>query len=91
MRPLMQIAAPIRHHLTFIVALAAIGTLIYSISVVSTIISISDDQAYREEQLQNRVKSRFDLDTIGKINALSSSSERTPVSLSPGRNNPFVN
>lgn len=89
--PIAKALVPIRRRLSFIVALAAIGALIYSFSVVSTILSRSDDEAYRQEQLSSRINSNFDKATIDKINGLTVSSEGASIDLPAGRRNPFVN
>lgn len=80
----------VRRHKTLLVVLLIGSVLLYSAWTVNVVLSVGDDQAYREEQADNRIRSRFDQDTIRKIDDLNISSEATGIELPPGRRNPFA-
>ena len=86
-----KILYPIRAHSNFLMTLVALGLLAYSVIMISTIMQQRDDQAYREKQSVNRIKSTFDKDTIRKVDNLRNSNDGSSIDLPAGRRNPFVN
>lgn len=87
---LKQAAAPIKTHLVLIMFLVLMGTLIYTVLTVSTIIQINDDAEYRLSAEAKSLDTSFDQATIKKVDELRESSDGSAIELPGGRRNPFV-
>lgn len=89
----LALLKPVTNHLTFMVIVASIGVLIYSVMVVSTILSNQNDEEYRTSRAKDRIIGSFEseAETIKKINNLNTSSENSSIQLPAGRVSPFNN
>lgn len=85
-----RITAPIRTHHTVIMFVLIMSVLIYSVLLVSMTLQPTDDSDYRSQVEATSVTTRFDQETIKKIDALNQSSTNAPIQLPEGRRNPFV-
>lgn len=85
-----QITAPIGAHHTVIMFVLLMGVLIYTVLLVSMTLQPTDDSEYRSQVEAQSVTTRFDQDTIKKIDALNQSNANTQIQLPEGRRNPFV-
>lgn len=63
--------------------------LIYAVLTVNTILNNTTDAEYIAAQQEKSIKTRFDDETITKINDLRSRQENPTLSLPDGRRNPF--
>lgn len=77
------------NHFTIISFILFMATLIYCVYSIEGIISTPKDEAYFSAQQSNNAKTLFDQRTIDAVNQLRTTDDRTPVSLPPGRINPF--
>lgn len=90
-RPALErVITPIKTRHALIMFVLLMGVVIYSVYAVSEIIQINDDATYRSEAEAKGLTTRFDQQTVQKINELKESDSNAPINLPGGRRNPFV-
>ena len=91
LRPTLErIITPVRTRHALIMFVLLMGVIIYSVYTVSNTIQINDDPTYRSEAEAKSLTTRFDQQTVQKINGLKESDSNAPINLPGGRRNPFV-
>lgn len=80
----------VSHYHLMISFLAVSAFLIYAILTVNMILNNTTDAEYIAAQQEKSIKTRFDDETITKINDLRSRQENPTLSLPDGRRNPFT-
>lgn len=77
-----------RHHVIIFLVIS-LGSLTYAVYTVNQTLSMPTDSNYQTEQLSKSISTRFDENTIDKVNQLRSRQEAAAVRLPGGRINPF--
>jgi len=85
-----RVISPVKSHHILIMFVLLMGVIIYSVFAVSDIMQTNDDPTYRSEADAKSLTTRFDQQTIKKINNLKESDNNAPINLPGGRRNPFV-
>lgn len=85
-----SIVSLFKKNLSGIATLIVVAVISYTFITVNSILSVSDDPTYRQEQSEKGIHGSFDHGTIDKISNLRSSSDSSAVQLPSGRVNPFV-
>lgn len=88
--PIMTMLKKILSKHLIIVILLSLFALLYAVYSVNQLLSTPDDEAYRAERQADTVKTRFDQDTIDKLDQLRARQEQASLKLPSGRINPFV-
>lgn len=86
LKPLRTVLA---HH-AIIVIFLGLSAIVYAVFTINQLLSIPDDEAYRAEKQADTVKTRFDQDTINKLERLRARQEQMTLQLPAGRIDPFV-
>lgn len=90
-RPILErVTTPVKTRHALIMFVLLMGVVIYTVYTVSDIIKINDDPTYRSEAEAKSLTTRFDQQTIQKVNNLTESDSNAPINLPGGRRNPFV-
>lgn len=84
--PIFQI---LKHH-AIIAILIVLGVMIFTVYSVGQFIALPSDEQYRAEQLATKAKTKFDEETILKVERLNARQENASLSLPSGRINPFT-
>ncbi len=79
----------LQHHV-IIVMLLLLASLLYTVFAINQIISGQEDEEYRAEQQAKTTSTKFDEETIDRIQQLKSTDQTFDLSLPPGRINPFT-
>lgn len=73
-----------------IVIVLSLSALLYAVFTVNRLLSAGDDEAYRLQKQSSALKTRFDQDTINKLDQLKARQEQASLDLPAGRINPFA-
>lgn len=87
---LLRAGIALRRRMNIIYTVLVLSALIYSILSVNLILGTPSDAAYRAEREAESFSTRFDKNTIEKIDSLKNRQEAGSVELPGGRINPFA-
>jgi hypothetical protein len=90
LEPIVAISKKILRKSLIIIILLSLFTILYAVYSVNQLLNVPDDEAYRTEKQSDSVRTRFDQDTISKLDRLRARQEQSSPSLPAGRINPFV-
>lgn len=79
----------IANHFAITTFVLAMLVLIYCVFSIQQIFELPTDQTYYSEQQQKNTRASFDKKTIDQVKRLRTVKD-TPVTLPPGRINPFI-
>ncbi len=89
-KQLAKLTKPIRTHHVLIAFIIITGIIAYTLYTVNNVLSQPSDEQYTAEQQKNAISTKFDEDTIDKVNKLKNRQENSSNELPPGRINPFT-
>lgn len=90
LQPVVDILKKILQRHLVIIILLSLFAILYAVYSVNQLLNVPDDVAYRAEKQSDSVRTRFDQDTISKLDRLRARQEQSSPSLPSGRINPFV-
>lgn len=88
--PIIRPFKVILSHHAIIVTLLGLLAVMYAVYTINQLLAMPDDDAYRAEKQADTIKTRFDQDTINKLERLRARQEQMTLDLPAGRIDPFV-
>jgi 5,10-methenyltetrahydromethanopterin hydrogenase len=85
-----KLVAPVVRHHIIIAVLIISGVLMYAVVSVNQILSAPTDQEYLAERSKESIQTRFDEETISRIEQLRDREQNPSLGLPGGRISPFV-
>lgn len=88
--PVIQPLKSILSHHAIIVTLIGLLSVVYAVFTINQLLAMPDDDAYRAKKQAETVKTKFDQDTINKLERLRDRQQQITLDLPGGRIDPFI-
>lgn len=88
--PVVDVLKKIGAHHAIIIILLGLFAIVYAVYSINQVLTLTDDEAYRTTKQSESVKTKFDEETISKLDRLNARQEQMTLDLPTGRINPFV-